>query len=160
MHYLVPAAGDFDPLLEVLKPAQVEFITPKTVREYMIGVHGKTTVVAAVDEVILAFLSAHATQLLEEYPSRIISVPGLIENADNAWSRNGAVFPPVDWMTFSKNMAKSGTVAHTAEDAEKRADDGPIAAGRLRIADMPTSEHGGLPAPAGDPDDGNPDWSE
>lgn len=118
MIYIVPANGDATELTALTSRAQIPFVQPANVREFILGIEGVPLGVMAVNEETLLVLSRHAAQLMVELPSVLTSVPGLMY--DQSWMAMGTYFPPTHWKTFSESNKRSGVTSHTPDVLESR----------------------------------------
>lgn len=124
MHYIIPDTGDFAEVQEIASRSQIPLLSPQTVREYILQTDGEHTAFVSMKAAELLVLMRHAATLLIDMPSVVMSAPGMIYTAD--WMSAVAVFPPLDWRTVEKSLAKSGTTAYDPEQAEKREVGAPI----------------------------------
>lgn len=118
MIYLVPSEGDFSDLSDILKRAQIPLITPASIRQMILETAGSPISIVAASNEQLLVLNRHATQLLEEVPSVVVGVPGLVYAGD--WYTLASTFPPLDWSELEKKASKSGHTAHDLSAVEQR----------------------------------------
>jgi hypothetical protein len=116
--YIVPSNGDFSEIQEIASRAGVELFTPQTIREFILQTHDIPFAIVAMGPDDMLALSRHAATLVPEMPSVVASVPGLIY--EGSWVSQATAFPSIDWSEMAKKMEKSGHLATTPEDLEKR----------------------------------------
>jgi hypothetical protein len=123
--YLVPTDGKLDDIIDLATKAGMHIATPTTIREFIIENNENPHGIYAVTTEQLMLLGRHASQLMNEMPSVVFSVPGLVYGAD--WMTAAGMYHPADWIELTDKLSKTGLIAHTLEDAEKR-DRGPLEA--------------------------------
>lgn len=79
---------------------------------------GSPVVFASMQVKDLLVLNRHASTLVVELPSVVMSVPGLAY--DGEWVSVAAALPSVDWKEIEKKVAKSGFLANTPDQLESR----------------------------------------
>lgn len=118
--YLVPQIGDNASLEEVLSRAKIPYVAPKDVRSFILETEGKPFVVAAVPAEVVALLGRFATQFFStEMPLVVDEVPGLNYMGQN-WGSSAATFPPINFDTFRKSVARSGVIATDPAASERQ----------------------------------------
>lgn len=116
--YLIPNVGDFSRLADQAARAKVPLLTPSTIRELILTSAGENTAIASVKAEDLLVLNKYAPTLMDEMPTIVMSVPGLIYSGE--WMALASAFPSVDWMELERKISKSGHMATTPEDLPGR----------------------------------------
>jgi len=116
--YLTPDLGDHKELSDLTSKSGLYFSHPETVRQLLIEINDHAHAVFAVKPDILLILTRHAAHLLDEVPSVILSIPGLVYSAE--WSIAATAFHGLDYVELRDKLAKSGVLAHSVVDLEKR----------------------------------------
>lgn len=117
--YLIPDQGDFEIIVDALKRVGATIVVPDSLRSFILATNEKPLCVSTLSIHDLRVLQRHASTLVDEVPSTLLNVPGLIYSYE--WQTVCAgVFPAIDWPEFEKKVATSGTLAVTPGDMEKR----------------------------------------
>jgi len=116
--YIVPDAGDFSEITEVSKKAGVEIISAQTIRQLIMETASKPIVISSIRGQDLLVLNRHAPTLIDELPTVVMSVPGIVYTGE--WVSLASSFPAIDWTELASKLSKSGHLANTPEDLTKR----------------------------------------
>lgn len=116
--YLFPMGSDLSDILEVTKKAGVPFESFATVRDLILKTQGIPIALGMIGPQELLVINRHATTLLDEMPSVVMSAPGVLYTPD--WMSLASAFPAVDWKEIQTKLAKSGHLATTTTQLEAR----------------------------------------
>lgn len=116
--YLFPLGSDLGDITEITKKAGVSFESFATVRELILKSQGHPISLGMIGPQELLVINRHATTLLDEMPSVVMSAPGVLYTPD--WMSLASAFPAVDWKEIQGKLSKSGHLATTPEQLEKR----------------------------------------
>lgn len=116
--YLIPNVGDFSRLADQAARAKVPLLTPSTIRELILTSSGENTAIASVRAEDLLVLNRYAPTLMDEMPTIVMSVPGLVYSGE--WMALASAFPSIDWVELERKISKSGHMATSPEDLPGR----------------------------------------
>lgn len=139
--YLIPPVdATVKEVSNLCSKAGVEFVEVEALFDLWPFLSGGQIIVAAIDAANLAILNRHMSTLLKEVPVVVMAAPGATYRSD--WNMIAHALPSEDWMTLSGKLAKSGLLASTTEQAEKRAGTEPLspdtfAAASARLSGRP-----------------------
>lgn len=116
--YLLPSSGEFSEIVELAKKAQVEVVTPGSLRDFILSTEGKPLVIATLRDQDIQVLNRHSTTLVNELPTIVMGAPGPIYTGE--WVTLASAFPAIDYSELKAKLSKSGHLATSPEDLEKR----------------------------------------
>lgn len=123
--YLLPLVTDPSEICEILQRAGLELHQFATVRDFILKTAESSTVsVGTMRPQDLLVLNRHATTLVIELPSIVMSAPGVVYTGD--WVSTASALPAVDWRELKDKLSKSGHTAYTPETLEARGQGGDV----------------------------------
>ena len=119
--YLVPKIPqDSREVLEIISRSGVTFVQAEKLRDVFKAIYSQdsSVVIVSLSHLDMTLLSRHIETLLEEIPSVITSIPGVEYPHD--WMQASTSLFGVDWMEMEGKLAKSGLLAHSTKDHDKK----------------------------------------
>lgn len=119
--YLVPKIPqDSREVLEVIARSGVTFVQADKLMDVFKAIYSQdaSVVIVSLSHLDMTLLSRHIETLLEDIPSIITSIPGVEYPHD--WMQASTSLFGVDWMEMEGKLAKSGLLAHSTKDHDKK----------------------------------------
>lgn len=149
--YLIPPVADAAEILEITKKAGVPFEVFNSLRELILKSHQVPIIIGTIQPKDLLVLNRYSQTLLEELPTAVMSVPGALYTGE--WVSLASALPPIDWKEIQSKLAKSGHLATTHEQLEKRELGAAVYAPATRLRPGARHEQEAIASPADNADD-------
>lgn len=121
--YLLPLATDPTEICEILQRSGLELFQFETIRDFIQKTSDSgPVIIGTMRPQDLLVLNRHATTLVTELPSIVMSAPGVVYTGD--WVATASALPAIDWRELKDKLSKSGHTAFTPESLEKRGQGG------------------------------------
>lgn len=117
-HYIIPDKGALEEVQAKARTAGVPLLTPKTVRDYILGAHEHPVAIFSVSARDLLIFNRFASTLLTESPTVVTGAPGPLYASD--WMTSAAAYYAISWEELDKQLSKSGLISSNPDQLEKR----------------------------------------
>nr|QYF49672.1 MAG: hypothetical protein 1 [Jiangsu sediment cysto-like virus 2] len=119
MLYLIPPFTDTKPqVMNLISRAGVTYVDASELYDLWPYVRSAAITIASVPPGLMAVLNMHMGTLLPEVPAAVTGVPGAFYSAE--WNMLAAHLPQETWGMMEGKLAKSGLLAHDAQQGEER----------------------------------------
>lgn len=123
--YLFPLVSDPTEIVETFQRAGLELMQFESIRDFILKSADSGPLIAGtIRPQDLLVLNRHATTLVQELPTIVMSAPGVVYTGD--WVSTASALPAVDWRELKDKLSKSGHTAFTPDALEKRGQGGEV----------------------------------